>query len=474
MPLGRATDTKRNPMSFLHIIGMIAAIALIVGMAIYSGTKAKGPANDNSAGVVAGIIMGTLVGGSSTVGTAQLAYSFGMSAWWFTLGGGIGCLVLALVYATPMRAEKVPTVVGILRKEYGETVGLAASLLNTIGTFINIIAQLLAASAVVVLMFPAMGTQATIIIPAIVMVLYVVFGGTKGAGMVGIVKLVLLYASMVVCGVLALSLAGGLSGLVEMTRGYCAETGVNYFSVFARGVGKDLGAGLSLLVGVLTTQTYAQGVMSGKSDRTARVGTLAGAVLIPIIGVFGIIVGLYMRSVTDPATFLAKTALTQFVLDYLPPAVAGVVLGALFIASVGTGAGLALGISTILTNDVVKKFTHRFDAPDKADLLSKALIVVVLAGACLLSTGNLGDIIMNFSFMSMGLRGAVIFVPLTFALFAKGRVASIWALASVVVGPVAVLVGNLLALPFDPLFLGLAVNLVIMACGLVVSPKSSQ
>ena len=461
-------------MSSLHIIGMIAAIALIVGMAIYSGTKAKGPANDNSAGVVAGIIMGTLVGGSSTVGTAQLAYTFGMSAWWFTLGGGIGCLILALVYAKPMRAEGVPTVVGILRKEYGESVGFAASILNTLGTFINIIAQLLAASAVVVLVAPGMGTQLTLIIPAIVMVLYVVFGGTKGAGMVGIVKLVLLYVSMVICGSLALSMAGGPQGMLGLVNGYIEETGVNYLSLFARGVGKDLGAGLSLLVGVLTTQTYAQGVITGRSDKAARTGTLVSAVMVPLIGVFGILVGLYMRSVTDPTTFLAKTALTQFVVDYLPPAFGGVVLGALFIASVGTGAGLALGISTILTNDVVKKFTRSFDEPTKADLLSKVLIVVILAGACALSCGNVGDIIMNFSFMSMGLRGAVIFVPMTFALFAKGKVAGPWALASVIAGPAAVLAGNLMGLPFDPLFLGLAVNFVIMLCGLALGSKSSK
>ena len=458
-------------MSSLHIIGMVASIALIVGMALYSGTKAKGPANDNSAGVVAGIIMGTLVGGSSTVGTAQLAYTYGMSAWWFTLGGGIGCLVLALVYAARMRAENTPTVVGILRKEYGETVGLAASLLNTIGTFINIIAQLLAASAVVVLVAPTMGTWVTIVIPAIVMVLYVIFGGTKGAGMVGIVKLILLYVSMVICGSLALMMMGGTGPLFDMIHSFSEETGVNYLSIFARGVGKDLGAGFSLLVGVLTTQTYAQGVISAKSDKAARTGSLISAVLIPIIGIFGILVGLYMRSVTDPATFLAKTALTQFVLDYLPPAFGGVVLGALFIASVGTGAGLALGISTILTNDIIKKFTHAFDSPAKSNVLSKALIVIVLAGACVLSLGDVGDIIMNFSFLSMGLRGAVIFVPMTCALYAKGRAAAPWALASVIAGPVAVVAGNLLGSPIDPLFIGIAVNILIMAVGLAVGKK---
>ena len=42
--------------------------------------------------------MGTLVGGASTIGTAQLAYSFGFSAWWFTLGAGLGCVMLAAFY----------------------------------------------------------------------------------------------------------------------------------------------------------------------------------------------------------------------------------------------------------------------------------------------------------------------------------------------------------------------------------------
>jgi hypothetical protein len=92
-------------------------------------------------------------------------------------------------------------------------------------------------------------------------------------------------------------------------------------------------------------------------------------------------------------------------------------------------------------------------------VLSKALIVIVLGAACLLSTGGLGDIIMNFSFLSMGLRGAVIFVPMTFALFAKGRVAWPWALASVIAGPLAVIAGNVAGVPFDPLFIGIGVNL---------------
>ena len=90
-------------MDILHIIGLLTAVFLIVGMSMYSGTKAKKGDEGNCAGIVSGVIMGTLVGGSATVGTAQLAYNYGASAWWFTLGSGIACLVLTFVYCKPFR-----------------------------------------------------------------------------------------------------------------------------------------------------------------------------------------------------------------------------------------------------------------------------------------------------------------------------------------------------------------------------------
>ena len=52
---------------------------------------------------VSGILLGALVGGASTVGTVEMAYRFGLSAWWFTLGGGIGCLILGVWFAGPIR-----------------------------------------------------------------------------------------------------------------------------------------------------------------------------------------------------------------------------------------------------------------------------------------------------------------------------------------------------------------------------------
>ena len=468
-------------MTVMHYVGLIIAVALIVGLAIYTGAQNKGGKKEGiSAAVVAGLIMGTLVGGSSTVGTAQLAYNYGMSAWWFTLGASIACLILALVYVKPLRAQGSPTLVGMIANEYGAAAGLAASILNSVGTFINILSQLLAASAVVLVVWPTMGTAVTIIIAAVFMVLYVVFGGAKGAGIVGILKLVLLYVAMVSCGILALQHIGGIGGLTTAISTFSNDLGRNFGSLFCRGIGTDLGACVSLILGVLTTQTYAQAVLSAKSDAQARAGAIISTVLIPIIGVFGIIVGLYMRTVTDPTTFVAKTALTSFILDYsgMPAILAGIVLGALFIASVGTGAGLALGIATIINRELIQK--RGVKTKFSVDTMNKLLIVIVLVLATALSCTPIGDTILKFAFMSMGLRGCTVFAPLCFLIWAKGKVDGKYALVSIIGGSlVALILGvfnlfDIVKLPCDAVFPGVAVGLIVMFVGYFASKGKTE
>jgi len=460
------------------IVGLLISVLGIVALAVLTGAKKSGGKKQGiSSAVVAGLIMGTLVGGSATVGTAQLAYQYGMSAWWFTLGAGIACLVLALVYIKPLRASGCPTLVGMIKQEYGPSAGMAATILNSVGTFINIFSQLLAASAVIQVIWETMGTPVAIIIAAVFMVLYVVFGGAKGAGIVGILKLVLLYVAMVSCGVIALNKLGGVSGALDTMKGFSESLGLKFTSLFCRGVGTDAGACVSLILGVLTTQTYAQAVLSAKTDRAGRTGALVSTFLIPPIGIFGILVGLYMRTVTDPATFVAKKALTGFILNYanMPDILSGIVLGALFIASVGTGAGLALGIATMINREFIQK---NGKSKLSADAMNKLLIVVVLALAAAVSCTPIGDTILKFAFMSMGLRGCTVFAPLCFLIWAKGKVSGRFAVCSILGGSLVALIlgvmSNLMGvikLPCDAVFPGVAIGLVVMFVGLIYGRK---
>ncbi len=447
------------------IAGALLSLAGIVGLAVYTGIGNKKKEGSLSAPVAIGLLMGSVVGGSSTIGTAQLAFTYGMSAWWFTLGACFGCVILTGVFYEPVRRSGSPTLVGVISLRYGSRAGTVASVLNSLGMFINILSQLLSCSAVVLVLFPGAGSVLPLLAGAAVMAVYVVIGGARGAGSVGILKTVLLYSSMLACGIIACRGLGGVSGIFGAFAALRAETGRNYASLFCRGAGIDLGAGASLILGIITTQTYVQALLLTGSRRDARISGYVSAALAAALGVMGIIVGLYMRvTVPDPAGFSTKTALTEFILRYsgMPDLLSGICLGTLFISSVGTGAGLALGISTVIDRELIGCGRDH----------SRVLILAVLLAAVTVSCLPIGDVILKFAFMSMGLRGCTVFVPLCMGLWCEKKIGERYVIASILISSsITFLLGALdtagtLALPCDPVFIGVAVSLAVMLAGL--------
>lgn len=449
-------------LSFLSALGILATVALITGVGIYAGKKVSS-AQDFTSGsnmgvsMVAGSLIGTMVGGASTIGTAQLAFNYGFSAWWFSLGGGIGLLIMAALFAAPLYNSGLVTLPQIFTREYGKKVATAAAILMSVGTFMSIVSQLLSGVALVTSVYPIPSAAAMAIV-VVLMVVYVVFGGAWGASMVGIVKTVLLYVATLVCGIVSLRLAGDLDAFTE------ALPADQYLNLFARGYWKDGGAGASLIFGVLTTQSYILPIVSARSLRASKGGAVLGGVLTTVIGLAGICVGLYMR-VCMPNTE-ASAVLPKFILTCLPDFVGGVVLATLLIALVGTGAGLALGISCMLCNDIYKVLLRPNATGKECLRFSRCVIVVILVAAALFGTGRVGTMILSWSFLSMGLRGAVAFAPLCFALFSPGRINTKFAAAAIAAGPLMVIVGSfVLPSDIDPLFPGMAGSLLLCFIG---------
>ncbi|RME74606.1 MAG: sodium:solute symporter family protein [Chloroflexi bacterium] len=449
-------------LSPVHLLTIILTLLLATGLGLYSRRRVHTAADFAvggravSAPVVAGTIIGTLVGGASTIGTAQLAFEYGFSAWWFTLGGGIACLLLAMFLAGPLRRSGASTGPGFLSRVYGPQAGLLATLFSSLGIFLNIVGQILSIIALLTAI-TGMPPFAAALVAVLVIIAYVVFGGVWSTGLVGSFKTALLYLSMVVVGVLAYRLGGGLAGFQAAFAPY------PWFSLFGRGVGTDLAAGFSLVVGVLSTQTYLQAVFSGRDAAASRLGALTAALVIPPIGLAGIAVGLYMRA-TAP-TIAPREALPLFILQYLPDWLGGLVLVTLFIAAIGTGAGLVLGVSTMFTEDIYRRLVPH--ASDRQLLLTSRLAVVGVTGLGLaFVSGNLNSLILEWSFLSMGLRGATLFWPLLAAVFAPRHVspkAGVWAIG---LGPLsAVLWAVLGPESVDPLYVGLSVSLGVLLAG---------
>ena len=439
----------------------LITLAAILGLGVWSGRQVKGARDFEQGGgnagslLVAGAVLGTLVGGNSTVGTAQLAFTSGFSALWFAIGASAGCLVLGFVFCGPLRDSGCATIQQIIRREFGQRAGVVTAVLSCVGMVINIVAQLLAANALFGTLFGLEGFGASLLSAGVVFC-YGFFGGVKGAGLLGVVKMCLLYAAVLCGGILALGLAGQAGGL---TAGLPTET---YRNLMARGPAVDVGAALSVALGVLSTKTYVQALLSGKTTAAARRGIFLSAALIPPVGVFSTVIGLFMRKSWPELS--AAQAFPAFVLQYLPPAVAGVVLAALLIAVVGTTSGTALGLSHVLTSDLYRRV--RPEADDKTILrVSRGLFAAALALGLALTTGAFQSAILSWGFLSMGLRAAVLFAPLCVALFLPGRVRPGAPVAGGILAVAAMLLGKAAQVPFDTLFLGMGVSVLCLLLG---------
>lgn len=459
-------------LSVIHILSIAATLLLVTCVGIYSVGKVKSVGDFTVGGrsigapLVAGTITGTLVGGASTIGTAQLAFKYGFSAWWFTLGGGLACLILGLFLAKPLRLSGAATGPGYLASVYGKEAGLLASIFSSLGIFLNIIAQILAAVALITAMFPISSLEAAFI--AIFLVIsYVIFGGVWGTGLVGTLKVVLIYFSMLTAGILAYNLGGGLAGFTTTFPPF------PWFSLFGRGMGTDLAAGFSLIVGVLSTQTYLQAMFSGKDAQASQKGALLSSLIIPPIGLAGVFVGLYMRA--NFPSLNPKEALPVFALQYLPDWLGGIVLATLLISVVGTGAGLVLGVSTMITQDIFKRFLVPNGTDRQLLIFSRVAIIVVTGLTLLFVAGNMNSLILKWSFLSMGLRGSTICFPLIGAVFFKDKIRKGAGIGAIFLAPTATIVWALLGLKtIDPLYIGLTVSLLVLLGGSFLNYKKAQ
>ena len=516
--------------SFYHILGIILSVVLIEVVGILSSRKVKTAADFSHAGgkagtwVVCGTIMGTLIGGQSTVGTAQLAFTYGLSAWWFTLGAALGCVFLAIGYVVPLRRSGCTTLLEVVSKEYGKKAEVLGSVLCSIGMFVSVVAQILSASALLMTLFP-MKFYLAAALSCLIMMAYVVFGGLWSAGIGGIVKLILLCVSSLAGGIIVLSLTDGYHGLMtsieEMIHAIkiplfdqtpqsnqmslfdqtpqsnqmslfnqTPQSDVSTFvakqynNLLSRGAGKDIGSCLSVILGVLATQSYAQGIWAAKTDSVARKGAMISAVLTIPIGAACVLIGLYMRghyvtmeevetlavvgkSLPENVGVMATTAqaFPLFITHHIPEFLGGIVLGTLLITIIIGGSGLTLGASTILVRDVFTKINPSLNESSRNLRVSRMTIVGILLLSVVFAATFSGSFINDLGFLSMGLRATAVFIPLTLALFLSRRIKSQWILISIIAGTTALIIAQFIKLPVDGIFVGLGVGAICCLVG---------
>ena len=299
--------------------------------------------------VVAPLLTGLAVGGASTIGVAERAYSSGIAAGWYNAAWAAGAVLVGLIAAGRFRKLDITTIPEFFENHYslsGRVIGVLGQLLLQV---VIISLQYVAGGAILSSLLPDVFTfQSGMLVTAVVFVGITLIGGFWAAGLTNIINVILIYVGVLLGAVLAVGKVGGLPALIaKLPAGH---------------PGFDLGAiGWSLVAAwflVMCTMTFSvQSVVqisfAAKDSASARRGFLLGGLIILPVGFISAVVGL-AASVLHPG-IIPTEALPRTVLS-LSPFVAGIILAGLWAADVSTASALLVGGATLVVGDVVKRF----------------------------------------------------------------------------------------------------------------------
>lgn len=442
--------------SAAQLVIMLTVIALVLGSGLYAARSVHSAEGFSLSGrsanapLVAGTIAGTCVGGGATIGTAQLAYSLGLSAWWFTLGTGIALILMGLFYAGPLRRTSLETIPQFLGICYGKPASIFSSLVASVGIFFSAVASTLPGIHLISAIFGISYGAAALLLIALA-ACYIFFGGAKSAGVGGMLKMILLWLSLCITGIAA------WQGLPAVTAAAPpAPDAMNLTGAGAESIAAGL---LSLIVGIITTQSYLQAIFSAATPRTAAVGAFSAALIVIPVGLPCSIIGIYMHAAApDIAPILVLPA---YLLTHADTCIGSIAMGGIILSLVGSIGGLSLGIGTMLSHDI---FAPLFAVQGEKNLLRlhRLMVLLVMLLAALFAMFTLDSEVLVWNYLSMALRGGGIFLPLTAALFLPERLSSCRAVASMLLSTATATVAIALGSPIHPLFIGLITSAALI------------
>lgn len=443
-------------------ISALSICAAFCALSLFKSDNVKSAADytvaNKKAGplAVTGIMMGSLVAGGSTIGTAQLAYVWGASACWFTLGCGLGCAVLGLCFAKPVRRLGLSTLPSLMEMNYGYPVMLLTMAGSILGTMFSVTTQFQAGAALVQSVFPVSYAQTVFLLSALI-IGFIFFGGLKSFSVLGNAKTILIYVTLLLC-CLQLALRG--QTIPTLLRDLPASP---WFNPFAMGLPRALSSCVSLMAGTLCTQIYMQAVFAAYDEESARKGCLTAAVLMPPLGILGIWIGIAARNsgiVVEPSQVLP-----YYLIHHFHPLLGGALWAGLAIAIVGGASGLCLGVATNLSLDILRRLFHWQEDDKKLLTASRCSVLLVVAASATFGLVLKSVYILELSYIGMGLRSSGMIVLFAAAVLKPGFIRRGEALAISAAGLFTMLGSWLLFPKTEPLFAGILASLAALALG---------
>ena len=346
----------------IPLLIVVLYVVLLFGISFYVSHKQKKDGDaflmykgKNGIFVVASSIAGLAIGGASTIGIAENAFSVGLSAGWYDTAWAIGAVITAFLAVRYLRNSGYSTISALVNEMYGKKT-----------SFIMVISMCIIQSGIIALQYKAGGSILAALLPDVfttesgtffsflIFMLVAMIGGMGSVSLTNVLNLILIYDA--------------IQTLVA------AEPDVPYLS-FTEGMGW-IGI-LSWVIVMIGNTNSVQGVvqigLTGKDDRSAKWGYIIGAAFMVPVGFICALLGVASKALLPDA--VAAEALPQILMS-IPPVLGGITLSGLWAADMGTGCSMIVGLATTVSSDIVYRLPSSKKLESRKSFVNKLIVVL--------------------------------------------------------------------------------------------------
>ena len=324
--------------------------------------------------VVAAMLAGLAIGGASTVGVAEHAYKAGLSAGWYNAAWGMAGILAGIFAAHYFRRMEVNTIPEMMERMYGQSARMISVVAQLLIMMVITSLQYVAGGAVLTALMPDVFTfQTGMMVTAVLFVGITFIGGYWGAGLTNVVNIIVIYGGILAALWNSSEVFGGFESIVAALP----EGGPWFDFVSGAGFAMVMSWMVVMITPGFSVQAISQIAFAAKHEKAARWGVILGGVIILPAGFLCALFGI-IAAAKFPGLERAALALPT-IMTNISPMVGGIFLAALWAAGISTAVGLLLGSSTLVMQDVWKRFFPS-TVTEKNELLLSRLMVLLFSG----------------------------------------------------------------------------------------------
>lgn len=412
-----------------------------------------------------GCLTAVILGGASTIGSAQLGYKYGLSGMWLVFMLGFGIMLLGLFLIKRITNFKVMTISEFLGKRFNAQTQLISALVASIYAMMVTVTQVIGMGTILNVLI---GWNLTIsmLVGGGVVLFYTILGGMWSVTMTDIVQfLVMTIGIFVFMLPMSISSAGGWSQLsLQLPNTYFSLSGIgstqifHYFLLFG--------------LGMVVAQDIWQRVFTAKTIKIARTGTVFAGIYSLLYGLAISVIGM-CAFIVLPNLQDTQNAFASMATETLPVGILGFVLAGVISALMSTASGTLLASSTLITNDILKTYFFK-NIKDKQFLILSRTVTSIIGIATIVFALWIQNVLVALDVAYAVLSGAV-FVPVILGFFWKKATAKA-AFYSIIASTITILTG--LAIEgissTNPILYGIATSVVVMVLVSLVGQYQKQ